>query len=279
MKIAVLSGKGGVGKTLVSVNLAALTQGAVYVDCDVEEPNGHLFFKPQQSRIEDISVLVPCIDKAKCDGCRICVDFCAFNALAFIQGKPLLFAEVCHSCGGCTRLCPQDAIAEVAKTVGTLEKGMSESITVYGAAMILGETSGMPLVRELLRQVESEKGLVFLDCPPGSACLVMECVREADYCVLVAEPTLFGVHNLAMIHELVEHFGKPVGVVLNKTNDDENPSEEYCLEQGLSILGKIPFDYVLAEKNSDAQIVVRDDERYKKIFSAFLERIVNEARK
>lgn len=278
MKIAVLSGKGGAGKTLVSVNLAAVAEKANYVDCDVEEPNGHLFFQALDTISDDIFVSIPSVDEALCIGCRVCVNFCRFNAFAFIQEKPLLFSEVCHFCGGCARLCPQGAIKEVSKKVGTVGKGTSENVTIYGGAMLIGETSGMPVVRDLFSRIENEEGLAVLDCPPGSGCLVMECVKRADFCVLVAEPTLFGAHNLEMIYKLVEIFDKPFGVILNKTVDGTNPSMEFCQKNNISVLGRIPFDYELGERNSNAQIIAREDTRYNKVFHGFLERIMQEVR-
>ncbi|MGE4354531.1 MAG: 4Fe-4S binding protein, partial [Oscillospiraceae bacterium] len=198
--VAVLSGKGGTGKTLVSVNLASAAGKAVYIDCDVEEPNGHLFFKPEVSSEEDVTVKIPVVDENRCSGCRKCVDFCKFNALAFIKNKPFLFEEVCHSCGGCALLCPEKAISEKETVIGKVRKGLSLGVAVATGIMNTGQASGIPIIKRLLSEIPSADAVpVFIDCPPGSACIVMESIKDADYCILVAEPTIFGVHNLSMV--------------------------------------------------------------------------------
>ena len=276
--VAVLSGKGGTGKTLVSVNLAAAASESVYVDCDVEEPNGHLFFKPVVRREESVTVKVPEIVADRCTGCRKCVDFCAFHALAFAGGKPILFDEVCHSCGGCALICPAGAIREKDKAVGDVCSGISGNVAVHTGSLNIGEASGIPVIKKLMEKITgNEYGPVFIDCPPGSSCAVMESIRGADYCVLVAEPTVFGAHNLAMVYELVELFGKPSGVVLNKCIEGENPSEMFCLENHVPILGKIPFDSELGTLNSEGKIAVRESERFRALFAPIQECIGKEA--
>lgn len=278
MNIAVLSGKGGTGKTLLSVNMAAASKSATYIDCDVEEPNGYLFFKPEEIVEENVSVKIPEVDKELCSGCRKCVDFCKFNALAFIKKAPIVFWDICHSCGGCSLLCPENAITEKDKVIGKIEKGKSQGIDVYTGILNTGEVSGVPIIEKLLeenRTIDNEK-LSIIDCPPGSACIVMESIKDADFCVLVAEPTAFGAHNLEMVYELVSLFGKPFGVVLNKCLDGENPSEEFCKEKGIKILGRVPFEKELGELNSNAKIAARESERYNKLFKNILETVKGE---
>lgn len=277
MKIAVLSGKGGTGKTLVSVNLAAAAKESIYIDCDVEEPNGHLFFKPEDVTEDEITVKIPIVNEQLCNGCRKCVDFCKFNALAYINGKLKIFDEVCHSCGGCVLLCPVKALSEKDKVIGKVQKGASDDVTVNTGILNTGEASGIPIIKKLLNDNKcQEDNLTFIDCPPGSACIVMESIKGADYCILVAEPTLFGVHNLNMVYELVKLFDKPYGVVLNKCLDGVNPAESFCIEKGIEILGKIPFDNELGTLNSNAKIAVRENERYKKIFTSLLQKVTKE---
>ena len=254
MRIAVLSGKGGTGKTFASVNLAAAAIESAYIDCDVEEPNGHLFFKPESIISEKISVKIPYANEELCNGCRKCVDFCNFNALAYIKNKLIVFDEVCHSCGGCVLLCPQKAILEKDKIIGEIQKGVSENVDVITGVLNIGEASGIPIINKLLKSIPAEKKYTFIDCPPGSACIVMESIKDADYCILVAEPTLFGVHNLNMVYELVRLFDKPYGAVLNKCLEGENPAEKFCIEKGINILAKIPFDNELGELNGNALI-------------------------
>ena len=289
MNIAVLSGKGGTGKTLLSVNMAATSKSATYIDCDVEEPNGYLFFKPEEIVEEDVSVKIPEVDKELCSGCRKCVDFCKFNALAFIKKAPIVFGDICHSCGGCSLLCPENAITEKDKVIGKIEKGKSQGIDIYTGILNTGEVSGVPIIEKLLEEnrksssngelsnnIEENEKLSIIDCPPGSACIVMESIKDADFCVLVAEPTAFGAHNLEMVYELVSLFGKPFGVVLNKCLDGENPSEEFCKEKGIKILGRVPFEKELGELNSNAKIAARESERYNKLFKNILETVKGE---
>jgi len=279
VKIAVLSGKGGTGKTLVSVNLAAVAGASVYIDCDVEEPNGHLFFKPETVCEEDVTVKMPVVNESLCSGCRKCVDFCKFNALAFIKNKPYVFEEVCHCCGGCMLFCPEKAISEKEKPIGKVQKGVSCNVTVNTGIMNTGEASGIPIIKKLLNgSVTDEDIPVLIDCPPGSACIVMESIKEVDYCVLVAEPTIFGVHNLNMVYDLVRLFGKPHGVVLNKCLDGENPAEKFCMEKNIPILGRIPFDTELGTLNSDAKIAARESEKFRVLFSSLLETVMKEVR-
>lgn len=277
MKIAVLSGKGGTGKTLVSVNLAAAAKTSTYIDCDVEEPNGHLFLKPEGVQEEEISVQIPKVNNELCNGCRKCVDFCNFNALAYIKDKLIIFDDVCHSCGGCILVCPEKALTEKAKVIGKVQKGVSGEVTVWTGVLNTGEATGIPMIKKLLtaNSLQADQ-LTFIDCPPGSACIVMESIKDADYCVLVAEPTLFGVHNLNMVYELVKLFNRPFGVVLNKCLEEENLAEKFCLEKSIKILGRIPFDNELGTLNSNAEIAVNKNEKYRELFSSLLDTVTKE---
>ena len=278
MRIAVLSGKGGTGKTLVSVNLAAIAGISTYIDCDVEEPNGHLFFKPEITLCQPVTVKIPYVEEPLCTGCRQCVDFCMFNALAYIQNKLLIFEEICHSCGGCVLFCPEKALQEKDKTIGTVQEGFSGDVKVMTGFLEPGEASGVPIIKRLLRDLPKEQGHTFIDCPPGSACIVMESVKEADYCILVAEPTLFGAHNLEMVHQLVKLFRKPHGAVLNKSLPGKNPSEEYCLQKDIKILGRIPFDHHLGTINSNALMAVKESPKYRDLFGPLLDTVLEEGK-
>ncbi|HKL93834.1 MAG TPA: ATP-binding protein [Clostridia bacterium] len=271
-KIAVLSGKGGTGKTLVSVNLATAEANSYYVDCDVEEPNGHLYFNPQICEEKAVSVLIPKVNHELCTGCKECVNFCKFNALAFGK-KVMLFKEICHSCGGCALVCSVKAITETEKMVGIVNIGVSDQVKTVGGMMNTGEASGIPIIKNILEYIKDKSGYVFIDCPPGSACIVMESIKDADYCILVAEPTIFGAHNLAMVYELVRLFDKPCGVVLNKCTDGHNPSEEFCKEKSIEILVKIPFDMELGELNSNGKIAVRENYKNKELFYSLLTKV------
>ncbi len=277
MRIAVLSGKGGTGKTLVSVNLAAAAKESIYIDCDVEEPNGHLFFKPENVKEEEITIKIPSVDEQLCMGCRICAYFCRFNALAYVNDKLKIFDDVCHCCGGCVLLCPVEALSDKDKVIGKVQKGTKDNVTVNTGILNFGVESGVPIIKKLLNENKpGGKKLTFIDCPPGSACIVMESIKEADYCILVAEPTLFGVHNLNMVYELVKLFDRPHGVVLNKCLDGENPAEKFCLEKNIKILDRIPFDHELGTLNSNARIAVKENEKYQTLFASLLQKVTKE---
>lgn len=276
MKIAVLSGKGGTGKTLISVNLAAVAKRSIYVDCDVEEPNGHLFFKPVIKSSERVTVKIPKVHEPLCIGCRKCVDFCNFNALAYVNNKLKVFDDVCHSCGGCLLVCPSNALIERDKEIGKVTKGVSEQVTVITGMLETGQASGVPIIKKLINEISKSDSLTFIDCPPGSACIVMESIKDADYCILVAEPTLFGAHNLEMIYALVNLFNKPHGVVLNKCIDGTNPSELFCQDNNIKVIGRIPFDSELGQLNSEGLILVREDEKYETLFASLLLEVIKE---
>lgn len=271
MKIACLSGKGGAGKTLVAVNLAAAAGNATYIDCDVEEPNGRLFLKPQNIKEQEVATLLPEFDRETCNGCKKCVEFCRFHALMYVREKPMVFAEVCHSCGGCRMVCPEGAITEQAKPIGKLEIGQSGEIRVITGILNPGEASGVPVIREALKQ--REDGLTVIDCPPGSACSVMESVMDADFCVLVAEPTAFGFHNFQMVYELVTLLNKKCGVVINKQEIPYEPLETFCRERQIPVLIRIPFDPEIAALAAEGEMVSQKNEHAKQIFEDLLRQI------
>lgn len=275
MKIAVLSGKGGTGKTFVSVNLAFSTGNCMYIDCDVEEPNGHIFFKPQITDSHDITVDIPLIDSSKCSGCRICVNFCKFNALAYIKGHVEVFDDICHSCGGCSLLCPEGAISARKKSIGKIQSGISGNVTVVSGILNPGEESGVPIIKELLNG--KNDGDVFIDSPPGSSCTVMESIRDADYCILVAEPTIFGMHNLKMVLELVNIFKKPHGVVINKTQGKFPALKEFLTGNDIDVLMDIPYDDELGKINSMGLIAADEILEYRVLFSSLLKKVYKEA--
>ena len=278
MHIAVLSGKGGTGKTLVSVNLASVAEASTYIDCDVEEPNGHLFLKPEKVQEDDVLVLIPQVNNALCDGCRQCVSFCRFNALAYINEQLIVLEDICHSCGGCVLICPQQALSEKTKIIGQVQRGISERIQVTTGILKPGIPSGTPIVSQMMHNDMLEPSqLTVIDCPPGSACIVMDSIKNADYCVLVAEPTIFGLHNFKMVYDLVRLFRLPCGVVLNKQQADKDPVEQFCLDNHIKILSKIPYDEELAHLNSKGQIAVKVNEKYHMLFSKLLNTIIEEA--
>lgn len=272
MQIAVLSGKGGAGKTFVSVNLAYSTDNAVYVDCDVEEPNGHLFLKPVSDKKINVSVSVPDWDKSKCISCRKCVGFCRYNALAMIKEKIYVFNEVCHSCGGCSIICPTNAITEKQRNIGFINIGQAQNVTVLTGCLNTGEVSGVPVIKKLLGMLDQNKDAI-IDCPPGSACTVMESIKNADYCLLTTEPTLFGVHNMQMVYELVKHFNKPFGAIINKSMEMSNPATNFCEQHDIPIISQFPYDEQIAAINSNGKIAAAENKKYAEQFKQILSSI------
>ncbi len=277
MKVAVLSGKGGAGKTLVACGLACAAGRAVYADCDVEEPNGHLFFKPENTVTRPVLRRMPAFDAQKCTGCRKCVERCRFNALVFVKGAPMLFGEVCHSCGVCAYVCPEGAVAEAGLEAGAVESGVRGGIRVVTGELKLGEATGVPVIAAALEEAGDE-GTVIIDCPPGSACPVMEAAREAGYCVLVTEPTAFGLHDLRLVVELMRVMGKPCGVVVNKAGAEYAPLEEYLAREGLPVLARIPYSENLAAIVSAGGLAYDEDAQARELFTALLGRIREAAR-
>ena len=176
-------------------------------------------------------------------------------------------------------VCPEKALTEKERVIGKVQKGVSGEVEVWTGIMNTGEAMGIPIIKKLLVKKQTEANRqTFIDCPPGSACIVMESIKDADYCILVAEPTLFGVHNLNMVYELVKLFDKPFGVVLNKCLEEENPAEIFCLERNIKILGRVPFDHELGTLNSNAEIAVYKDEKYRELFSSLLDTVTKEVR-
>ncbi|MFA5697345.1 MAG: 4Fe-4S binding protein [Candidatus Izemoplasmatales bacterium] len=277
MKIAVLSGKGGTGKTLCAVNLTAVSPGSIYVDCDIEEPDGHLFFKPKTIQSEKVTVFFPKINALLCNGCRQCVDFCRFNALAMVHNCITVFPEVCHACGGCAIICPVLAISDGKLEIGVIDDGTVSAIRIISGTLNPGRESGVPIINKMAKMIENTQDLVFIDCPPGSSCATVESIRIADFCILVTEPTRFGAHDLEMVHELIISENKPCAAILNKIDSSDDPSETYCIEKGIPIMGKIPYDPELGRINSEGLVAAWEKESYKIQFAKILSRIIEEA--
>lgn len=263
MRIAVLSGKGGAGKTTVSASLAASLGNSQYVDCDVEEPNGALFLNPKIERATPVGVLVPEVDETKCDGCGICAKACRFNAIAVVKGKALIFPEVCHHCGACVIACPNKAIYEVEREIGVVESD-AEGLFLQGR-MNIGEPSTIPIIHKL-KQFLSDDIPVIMDCSPGASCTVVQTIDGCDYCVLVTEPTPFGLHDLKIAVALVRKMGIPFGVVVNKAMKEDQSVQAYCKQEDIDVLMEIPYMRALAESYSNGVLPVQEDKDWKNRF-------------
>lgn len=248
MIISVASGKGGTGKTLVAVNLALSLENETkvqFLDCDVEEPNAHIFLKPVIDHREGVSIPVPQVDEQKCSFCGKCAEVCAYNALAVLKSHVLVFAELCHGCGACSYLCPEDAISEVGREIGVVERGRSGEIEFVHGRLAVGEAMAPPVIRRVKQHVDPRK-TVIIDVSPGTSCPVVEAVKGSDFCLLVTEPTPFGLSDLALAVEAVRRLGIPCGVLVNRAGVGDDSVEQYCLEKGIPILLYIPLDVQIA---------------------------------
>ena len=263
MRIAVLSGKGGTGKTTISTSLAASLGECQYIDCDVEEPNGAIFLKPNLKKKLPVKVLVPQVEESKCDGCGLCGEVCQFNAIAVIKDQVLIFPEICHHCGACVLVCPQKAIIETERIIGVVET--NEQASFMQGKLNIGEPVGIPIIRELKERIR--KGVpVIIDCPPGASCAVVQSIEDCDYCILVTEPTPFGLHDLKIGVQVVSKMRIPFGVVINKAIDEKTSVHEFCWENQIEILMKIPFSQEIAEGYSRGVLPIQESSEWKERF-------------
>lgn len=256
MKIAIASGKGGTGKTTVAVNLAvavAETGRAVqYIDCDVEEPNGHIFLKPNITESKEVGILVPVVDIAKCTGCRKCAEVCQYHAIAVVK-KAMVFPELCHGCGGCTIVCPEKAIREEKRTIGMVETGESRGIGFVHGRLNVGEPLAPPLIKAARSEAKSEVVALF-DSAPGTSCPAVTAVRDSDYVLLVTEPTPFGLNDLRLAVQMIRHLGIPHGMVVNRSDSGDDRVREYCKAENIELLLEIPDDRRVAEAYSRGEM-------------------------
>lgn len=255
MKIAVASGKGGTGKTTVAANLAlAICEDVLFLDCDVEGANAHLFLKPKITVIRPVEVPFPLIDASLCDGCGKCVEFCQFSSLARIRRKIKTLPNLCHGCGGCELVCPRKAITMVGRRVGQVERGAVNGMTFACGELDIGEALGVPIIREL-KTLAGTRTHTIIDCPPGTSCPVVESVRGCDFCLMVTEPTPFGLHDLKLMMKVVEKVDMPYGLVINRAQGPYEPLVEFCRISAIPVLMRIPFDRRIAELYSKGELL------------------------
>jgi MinD superfamily P-loop ATPase len=246
MKIVVASGKGGTGKTSIAVNLALSTGAKQIIDCDVEEPNVHIFLKPENPRRKPVELLVPEIDEEKCTYCRRCAEFCQYNALFVVGETAMVFPELCHSCGGCKLVCPEDAITEKPRQIGTITVAESRGMGLVYGELNVGEALAVPVISAVKDQAKDD-GLVILDAAPGAACPLVETVHGADFCLMVTEPTPFGLHDLQVATEVVKQLGVPLGVAVNFAGVGDRGVYRFCEREELPVIMEIPYDRRIAE--------------------------------
>ncbi len=276
MIISIASGKGGTGKTTVAVNIALSLKNVQLIDCDVEEPNDAIFLKPQIEKTESVSLPLPEVDLNKCDYCGICADVCAFKAINVFkpiskEGNVLFLPHLCHNCGACAMYCPKKAISEKQKQIGIIEIGRSGSIEYVCGKLDIGEIKSPQLIREVKKKINKNK-TVILDCPPGTSCPMMNAVKGSDFCLLVTEPTPFGLHDLNLAVETVKKMRLKFGVLVNRATDSRI-IDDYCEKMNIVLLGSIPFDKEIAKLYSKGDAFLLTKDKYKSFFIELIEKI------
>ncbi|MEG6566605.1 ATP-binding protein [Thermoanaerobacterium saccharolyticum] len=272
-KIAVLSGKGGTGKTTVSSNLAKI-QKSIYVDCDIEEPNGYLFLKPEIEKTKDVNVMIPSIDYDKCTLCGECARACRFGAIMRLTKKMLVFDHLCHSCGACYEICPYNAIKEIPKKIGIVRVGRSDDIDFIDGKLNIGEASGVPIIKEIKDLIKEIDKNVIIDSPPGTSCSVIHSVEGSDYCLLVTEPTPYGLHDVKLAVELVKELHLPFAVIINKSGGEDSIIENYCKEENINVFAKIPFKKEYAELYSNGNLLIEEDDEIRYTFENLSQKLM-----
>ena len=281
MIISIASGKGGTGKTTVAVNLALSLNHVQFIDCDVEEPNAHLFLNPVIKEKQRAYLPVPRVIEDKCNFCGLCKEVCAYHALAVFPGNEnsngsvLVFPQLCHGCGACSLLCPEHAITEVDREIGVIESGNAGNIQFTAGRLHIGEAISPPLIRQVKTHLDHVK-TVIIDAPPGTSCPVIAAVQGSDFCILVTEPTPFGLNDLILAVDLLEKLNIPHGVVVNRDNIGDKKVDRFCREKEIPILMRIPFDREIAFLYSKGIPLVREKKDYMVKFRDLFNKIKSE---
>ncbi len=281
MVISVASGKGGTGKTLVATNfaLALSDKGKVQLlDCDVEEPNAHIFLHSPMSQSQPVFIPVPKVDETKCTYCGKCAEVCAYNAIAVLKSKVLVFPELCHGCGACSYLCPESAITEEGREIGVVEIGNLGNLEFVQGRLTIGEPMAPPIIKEVKRHIDSTS-IVIIDVSPGTSCPVVEAIKESDFCLLVTEPTPFGLNDLSLAVEVVKKLHIPCGVVINRDGVGDEKVEKYCHEQGVPVLLKIPLDRNIATLYSKGIPLIEGMPQWRDAFLELFQEIQQNAKR
>lgn len=258
---------------MVATNLAHLLgERAQIIDCDVEEPNAHLFLSPIVEKTTPVTLPVPEVDLSKCTFCGMCAEACHYKAIVVVGRHILTFRELCHGCGGCSIACPQGAIREHPRLLGVLEEGRSNGLLYVAGRLRVGEAMSTPLIKAARKLTRADK-TVILDAPPGTSCPVIATLKGVDFCLLVTEPTPFGIHDLLLALEVVRCLGLPHAVVINRADLGDGELDRICLEQQLPVLMSIPEDRSIAETYSRGQLITMTHAGYKKAFARLIEAI------
>jgi len=278
MILSVASGKGGTGKTTVATNIALSIGNAQFLDCDVEEPNANIFLQVTIKKHENVSITIPEIDTERCDYCGKCAEFCVYNALAVVRSNVIIFPELCHSCGGCQLVCPRNAITWKQRVIGSIDYGQIKGIDVYQGMLNIGESQAVPVIKALKRKIDTNKDVI-IDAPPGTSCPVIESISGSDYCLLVTEPTPFGLHDLKLAVDVVRHLHIPFGVVINREGIGDARIETYCQQEKIPVLLKIPERQKIAFLYSKGIALANEAYEWHEMFALLFNRIKQEVTK
>ncbi len=262
MIISVASGKGGTGKTTVATSLALSLSNVQFLDCDVEEPNAHIFLSPFIEEREKVTIPVPRIDEKKCTFCRMCQEACRFNALVVLPESVLTFDQLCHGCGTCSYVCPEDAISEKDREIGWVERGSVGEMAFVQGLLNIGEPMPTPVIRAVKGSLDKEK-TVIIDAPPGTSCPMVESVNGSDFCLLVTEPSPFGLYDLRLAVEVVRLLDVPFGVIINRSDIGNRDVTEFCQQEGIPVLAEIPNDFNIARAYAQGVTMVLAVPRYR----------------
>ncbi|MDY6965246.1 MAG: ATP-binding protein [Halobacteriota archaeon] len=280
MLISIASGKGGTGKTTVAVNLALALENIQLLDCDVEEPNSHIFLKPEILEEKPVFIKVPKIDRDKCTFCGKCSEFCEFNSLFVvkrdperdIKGEIMTFPNLCHGCKGCAIVCPEDAIAYENRVMGVVKKCSADGMNFVYGELNVGEPMAVPVIKAVKNEID-DKRTVMIDSPPGTSCPAVNSIYGSDFCLLVTEPTPFGLYDMKLMIAVLRELDIPFGVIINRSGIGDEGVYEYCKSEGIEIMLEIPYDRRIAELYATGSTFLDEIEGWKKKFTELFERI------